>query len=211
MAGVRKTMKNDAKKDVNPQSGPVDSDLDFEDLFVPTPEQEKERYDILDEELNSEKKKARRGTMALVGIAATIFGLISIAYSLLSSFNTSAVINPVTDKNIHVDVTIQSSQFKSGSNNSICAGSGALAGISTATLNLTQSSSGLDLHSKLGNGILTQNGSCLYSIVLSPPAGFTGGNVTESVTFPFGQAPETKADLGNQPPFNHFPITINLS
>ena len=165
----------------------------------------------LDEELASEKKKNRKGTLAIVGSAAIVFGLISIAYSLFSSFDTSAVINPVSDKNIHVDVTIVASQFSSGSNSSVCSGSGQLAGISNSTLQLSQSSDGASLKAKLGTGTLTQSGSCLYSVVLTPSSSFAGGTVSGSVEFPFGSSPATSFDLGTQLPYNHFPITINLS
>jgi hypothetical protein len=165
----------------------------------------------LDQELASEKKKNRKALLALVGAAAIVFGLISIAYSLLSSFDTSAVINPVSDKNIHVDVTIVASQFSSGSSSSVCNGSGQLTGISGSTLQVSQSSSHASLKAKLGAGTLTQSGSCLYAVVITPAANFAGGSVSGTVEFPFGNSPATTFDLGTQPPYNHFPITINLS
>jgi hypothetical protein len=203
-----------AKKNKNEDLVGIDSEEVASENLDEVVLSEQEAADIaseLDQELLSEKKKTRKGTLAIVGSAAIVFGLISIVYSLFSSFDTSAVINPVSDKNVHVDVTIVASQFSSGANSSVCSGSGQLAGISNSTLQIRQSSGGASLNAKLGVGTLTQSGSCLYLVVLTPSSSFAGGTVTGSVEFPFGSSPATSFDLGSQLPYNHFPITINLS
>ncbi len=165
----------------------------------------------LDLEIAEKKKKSRKGAATIVGVISIIFGLVTIIFSIFSPFETSAVINPVSDSKIHVDVTVVSSQFSSATSSAACAGTGQLAGISTSTLTVAQKSSALSLTAVLGKGSLTQSGSCLYSIALTPPPGFSGGKVSGSIEFPFGTAPSTTFDLGSQLPYAHFPITINLS
>jgi hypothetical protein len=177
----------------------------------PNEELDKELDEVLSEELKADKKKASKGAVATLGLISVVFGLIVIIFSLFQSFDTSAVINPVKDKNIHVEVTIVSSQFKQASSSAACSGSGNLAGISNSNLVVAQSSSGMNEIIALGHGSLTQDGSCLYAVVVKPPDNFTGGKVSGSVKFPFGNAPITSFDIGNQPPFAKFAITINLS
>ena len=165
----------------------------------------------LDLEISEKKRKSRKGAATIVGITSIVFGLITIIFSIFSPFETSAVINPVSDAKIHVDITVVSSQFSAATSSSVCLGSGQLVGISTSILAVTQKSSSLSLTSTLGKGSLTQSGSCLYSVALTPPSGFSGGKISGRITFPFGAAPSTTFDLGSQLPYAHFPITINLS
>jgi hypothetical protein len=159
----------------------------------------------------NEKKKFRKGTGTALGLVTSIFGLVAILFSIFFSFEGSSVQQSSTDSRVHIDVTITASQFHSSTSNSICAGSGPIAGLSTAALTLSQSSSNLSLKSALGAGSLTQNGSCQYSVVLTPPANFSGGKVSASIAFGFGTAPATTFDLGTVRPFPRFPLTINLS
>ena len=168
-------------------------------------------HEEIDEELIEKRKKSRKAAAVLVGLISAVFGLVTIVFSIFSSFDGSAVLNPVSDTRIHVDVTVIAAQFAGATSNSICSGSGQLAGITASTLSVVQKSSGLSLHESLGNGSLTQTGACLYSVTLTPPTGFSGGKVSGSIAFPFGAAPSTNFDLGNQAPYAHFPITINLS
>jgi hypothetical protein len=202
-----KKLKLKAKRSENSEHE-LDSDPSEVKLNV---EANAELDEGLSTELMADKKRSRKRDVTTLGLVTVVCGVITILFSLSQSFSTSAVINPVTDSNIHVEVTITSSQFSAASSSDACAGSGSLAGISNSTLLVTQNSTGLSQSLSLGKGSLTQDGSCLYSASFTPPANFKGGKITGSIKFPFGTAPSTSLDVGNESPFAKFAITINLS
>jgi hypothetical protein len=163
-----------------------------------------------DEDDREERRKLRKGSATILGVVASVFGLIAIFFSIFVSFEGSSVQQSSSDIRIHIDVTINASQFHDSMTNTVCAGSGPIDGIVGSVLTLTQASSGLRLKSVLGSGTLTQDGSCLYVLALTPPSSFSGGKIEAAINFPFGASPATTFDIGTVRPFPYFPLAINL-
>ena len=143
-----------------------------------------------------------------IAVLTIVLGTLVIAGSLLFGFSEEKKYVPEVNSQLRVIVSLTSPQFLKFSQGNVCLGSGALAGLSNAQVNVRGSNWSEKF--SLGLGTLNSQGGCVYRSSFSPPSDFYGGQVTANIAFSFGETADFFINVGDSAPFKAVDLKINL-
>lgn len=132
------------------------------------------------------REKRLKGPLLNLAVITFFLAIIISIISVVFPFRDVVSVNSDVVETLSVEVTISAPQFISAPAISACRGSGRLAGLPNASINLAAEDGSWKVNAPLGLGQLNSEGNCVYTPEIETPESFEGGVVKARVDFSFG-------------------------
>jgi len=160
------------------------------------------------EKMATAETPREKASFAPVAVLAIVFTPLAVIASVFFSQSENRTFYPPESNEINVGVILSAPQFLQFNRGNVCDGSGPLARLSSATVQI--GATGWSKKTILGEGNLNAQGNCEYGVSVIPPDNFSGGEISAKILFSFGESENFTINVGDSMPYQKKNLAIRL-